>query len=124
MGRWSDSNVPKCILVWVNCFGFPLRCWSEIFFNKVGRLLGEPVLLVEETKTGRRIDRGRFLVLIQHGHVCPRKIRVEEGMGSFEVMIEEEGTPLDYGWVEKFLELKLKTIQVSSNFLEMNAFGG
>ncbi|KAK3195321.1 hypothetical protein Dsin_026631 [Dipteronia sinensis] len=104
MGRWSDSDVPKSRLVWVNCSSFLLRCWSEIFFKKVGWLLREPVLLAEETKDRRRINRGRMLVLIPHGYVCPRKIRVEEGPSLSKVCDDKFGPNLDVNALEEGME--------------------
>ncbi|KAK1572029.1 hypothetical protein Q3G72_026490 [Acer saccharum] len=64
MVHLTDSVIPKSRLVWLNCVGIPLRCWLESFFRKIGRTLGEPLVVDNETVLRSRLDRGRLLALI------------------------------------------------------------
>ncbi|KAK3230413.1 hypothetical protein Dsin_002294 [Dipteronia sinensis] len=61
MVRWSDSFNPQSCLAWIDCFGVPLRFWNVAFFNKIGWLLGEPLMVEEDTLLKKRFDRGRVL---------------------------------------------------------------
>ncbi|KAK3205634.1 hypothetical protein Dsin_019680 [Dipteronia sinensis] len=78
MLRWTDLAVPKSRLVWVNCVGIPLRCWDEKFFRKIGWILGEPLMIENDTRTRNRLDRGGLLVLIPYGALNTYKIKFIE----------------------------------------------
>ncbi|KAK3206386.1 hypothetical protein Dsin_020432 [Dipteronia sinensis] len=76
MMRWSDSFNPQSRLAWIDCFGVPLRFWNVAFFNKIGWLLDEPLMVEEDTLLKKRFDRGRVLVLIPLNQSCHNKIKV------------------------------------------------
>ncbi|KAK3227022.1 hypothetical protein Dsin_006884 [Dipteronia sinensis] len=88
MVKWSDSINPQNRLAWIDCFGVPLRFWNADFFIKIGWLLGEPLLVEEDTFFKKRFDRGRVLVLIPLNQFCPNKIKVTVEHG-----VEAKGGP-------------------------------
>ncbi|KAK1591134.1 hypothetical protein Q3G72_002789 [Acer saccharum] len=79
ISKWDDSFNPQARLVWIDCVGVPLRFWNEAFFHKVGRQLGEPVMVEEETLLKKRFDRGRILVLISLNQSWLNMIKVSVG---------------------------------------------
>ncbi|KAK2638858.1 hypothetical protein Ddye_026653 [Dipteronia dyeriana] len=72
----------------INYEGVPLRYWKPEFFMKLNRLLGEPVLIEQETMQNERFDRCRFLVLLPLYQSCPSMIK------SPLLILEEKGSPL------------------------------
>ena len=71
------------------CIGVPLKFWNEAFFRKVGRQLGETVMVEEETLLKKRFDRGRILVLIPLKRSWPDMIKVSVGSGFFNIKFLE-----------------------------------
>ncbi|KAK2655484.1 hypothetical protein Ddye_008536 [Dipteronia dyeriana] len=94
-GRWSKAVVTQSRLVWVKCRGIPLSCWNQSFFNKVGWLIGEPVLVEKDTLRRNHLDRGRLLVLVPQAGDVLCKVKVSGNQSSFVVNIEEESVPVD-----------------------------
>ncbi|KAK1572398.1 hypothetical protein Q3G72_032127 [Acer saccharum] len=84
MGRWSPTTTPQSRMVWFKCRWVPLECWCEEFFLKIVWIIGEPLLLEEETSMRKRVDR------------------------------EEEVTPVDFRWLENFLGLRAFEPSLSS----------
>ncbi|KAK3183371.1 hypothetical protein Dsin_030657 [Dipteronia sinensis] len=105
MGRWSRDLLPQARTVWVTCYGIPLECLSKAFFLKVWLIIGEPLLIEEETSHRKRLDMGRMLVLIPIGHSCPDSIKVFHGRSSFFVLMTEDPSPVEYPWLKKRLGL-------------------
>ncbi|KAK3219523.1 hypothetical protein Dsin_013493 [Dipteronia sinensis] len=112
MVRWSDSINPQNRLAWIDCFGVS-RFWNVDFFIQIGWLLGEPLLVEEDTLFKKRFDRGRVLVLIPLNQSCPNKIKVTVGNGSFCVKISEVSSLVDSlasshnSWLERILVMNL-----------------
>ncbi|KAK3188430.1 hypothetical protein Dsin_027991 [Dipteronia sinensis] len=115
MVRWSESFIPKSRVAWINCSGIPLCYWNQIFFQKLRWLIGEPLLINEETLSRSRLDKGRLLVLIPNDqpYSCINKVVV--GNGSFEVKVVEDGASVDVLWMEDFLSLKKKLVSGNLN---------
>ncbi|KAK0577545.1 hypothetical protein LWI29_034786 [Acer saccharum] len=108
MLKWSDKFVLQSKLAWINVRGIPLQCWDEVLFKRLGRLLGEPVLVEEDTLRKKRLDRGRLLVLLPVDRSCPDKIEVEVGNWSFIVKVGEEESHVDLSLLSKILGLKME----------------
>ncbi|KAI9195461.1 hypothetical protein LWI28_015022 [Acer negundo] len=115
MWGWTDSTLPKSRMAWISCVGVPLRCWTEEFFRKIGWIIGEPLLVEEDTKMRYRLDRGRILVLIPHGSVCPCNIRVLGAKNSFEIKVSGDHSPISFPWLVNFLGLKMNGRNDNSN---------
>ncbi|KAK0591464.1 hypothetical protein LWI29_002331 [Acer saccharum] len=115
MVHWTDSVIPKSRLVWLNCVGISLQCWSESFFRKVGWTLGEPLVVDNEIVMRCRLEKGRLLALIPVGAIVPSKIKVLENNQSFEFWIFEDPIPVNQSWLMKHLDLKKKSGIDSSN---------
>ncbi|KAK1553428.1 hypothetical protein Q3G72_034869 [Acer saccharum] len=90
--------VARSRLRWVELFGVPLRCWDASFFMSIGRMLGVPLLIEEETLNIARLDRGRILISIPFDSKRCEKIWVSEHDRSFEVSIEQDALPMDQEW--------------------------
>ncbi|KAK1575963.1 hypothetical protein Q3G72_009751 [Acer saccharum] len=116
ISKWDDSFNPQARLVWIDCIGVPLKFWNEAFFHKVGRQLGETVMVEEETLLKKRFDRGRILVLIPLKQSSPDMIRVSAGSGFFNIKISGASLPVDFSWPEKLLGLQAVDTQSCSNF--------
>ncbi|KAK3222667.1 hypothetical protein Dsin_009692 [Dipteronia sinensis] len=108
MVKSGDSVIPQARMAWISCSGVPLTWWIKPFFMRLGWIIGEPLLVDDNTKYRNRCDRGRFLALIPHNQSCPSKIRVIDGRRSFSVTLSEEATLCDEQWIRSFLGLKKK----------------
>ncbi|KAK1581639.1 hypothetical protein Q3G72_007620 [Acer saccharum] len=106
MSKWSESSNTQARLMWIDCVGVPLRFLNEAFFLKIGWQVGKPLMVDEETLNKKRFDRGRILVLIPLNQVCPCRIKVSVGSGSFCVKISEEPAPVDSSWPASILGLQ------------------
>ncbi|KAK1565721.1 hypothetical protein Q3G72_033291 [Acer saccharum] len=83
-----------------------------------GWVIGEPLLVDEDTALRKRLDKGRILVLVSQEEIVSAKVRVEVGKGSFLVRVKEESVEVDGQWIEKYLGLKkddLEALQKSSD---------
>lgn len=50
MTNWSDAFSSCYKTTWINCMGTPSRLWNDAFFLKLGWMIGEPLMVHEETK--------------------------------------------------------------------------
>ncbi|KAK3172226.1 hypothetical protein Dsin_032951 [Dipteronia sinensis] len=94
--KWADTLNPQARLVWIECVGVPTRFWNKVFFNKVGRHVGEVVMVEEGTLFKKRLDRGWILVLIPRNHLCPDLIKVKVGSECFSVKTSELSLSVDF----------------------------
>ncbi|KAK0597373.1 hypothetical protein LWI29_024638 [Acer saccharum] len=111
MRNWEESPVSNTRLVWINCSGIPLCYWSKEFFEKLGWIFGETLLVDEETSQRIRLDRGRILVQVRQEELVSTNVKVDVGKGSFTVKVMEEATQVDGRWVEQYLGLQKKESQ-------------
>ena len=51
------------------------------------------------------MDRGRVLILIPHEQPRSSRIKVVNGNFSFVVRVEEDSTPVDIRWLDRFMGL-------------------
>lgn len=105
MENWSFSTMAKSRIVWINFMRVPLCRWNSEFFLQIGKEVGEPLLIDDDTLFKRRFHKERMLVLIKHGSSYPKYINVNGGRGSFRLMVEEDVSPVELQWIESFLEL-------------------
>ncbi|KAK1551104.1 hypothetical protein Q3G72_030259 [Acer saccharum] len=108
MKNWSENPNPYMRMTWINCMGIPLCYWSSEFFVKLGWVIGEPLLVDEDTISRKRLDKGRILVLVQQQEMVSSKVKVDVGRGSFSVMVKEEETQVCSKWIEQFLGLQME----------------
>ena len=95
MNNWSDDFHSYFITTWINCEGTPLNFWSDSFFFKVGWMIGEPLLIDEDTSKKKRLDKGRILVLVNKFVSVSSKIAVKAGNISFQISLKEDDNPAD-----------------------------
>ncbi|KAK4849202.1 hypothetical protein QYF36_022092 [Acer negundo] len=119
MSWWSSSAISKSRIAWIEGFGIPLYCWGQGFFTKIGNLIGIYLTVEDVTFTKNRLDRGRMLVMIPHDQVAPSMIKMVVGGGSTVVKSKEDSTPVDFDWVERFLDLNFKS-QISEQSSLLN----
>ncbi|KAK2662820.1 hypothetical protein Ddye_001394 [Dipteronia dyeriana] len=68
--NWLDSIIPHARAAWIDINGVPLCFWDQKLFMKLGWMIGEPLLVDEETCSRNRFDRVRILVLLPFNHHC------------------------------------------------------
>ncbi|KAK3219399.1 hypothetical protein Dsin_013369 [Dipteronia sinensis] len=113
----SESSVPQSRLVWVSYWGIPLSCWTQEFFNNLGWLIGELVLIDKETLLKNSLHKGRMMVLVPQSTDCSCKIKVSGEYMSFVVKVEEERNLVDVQWLEGFLALRKTQNHGSKTFM-------
>ncbi|KAK1584513.1 hypothetical protein Q3G72_033654 [Acer saccharum] len=97
----------KSRTMWVEFWGVPLGCWQKELFMKMGRVIGEALMVEDETCNKIRVDRGRVLVLVPFGAIFPDTIEVEVEGTSFVSMVVVDNQPVRSEWLENHLGLKL-----------------
>ncbi|KAK3206949.1 hypothetical protein Dsin_020995 [Dipteronia sinensis] len=110
MTKSCDFITPQARLAWLACMGVPLKWWSNSFFMRLGWIIGEPLLVEENTRLRKRCDKGRILAFIPYNQSWPQKVKVANGRRSFTVSVMEEVGPVDVHWLYSFLDLKEKKI--------------
>ncbi|KAK1578672.1 hypothetical protein Q3G72_032227 [Acer saccharum] len=78
------------------------------FFVKLGWVIGEPLLVDEDTISRKRLDKGRILVLVQQQEMVSSYVKVDVGRGSFSITVKEEETQVCSKWIEQFLGLQME----------------
>ena len=68
-------------------------------------MIGEPLMIREDTSNKKLSDRGRLLVLVDKTVPIYSKVVVKVGNSSVHMSLIEEETPADWGWLENFLGL-------------------
>ena len=88
---WCKSffSAPMSKLKWFDVYGVPLSCWCKEFFKKLGGLVGEMVMLEDDTECKRRFDRGRFLAIVPLQSQVDSLVSVKIGNRSFKVRLKE-----------------------------------
>ena len=92
----------------------------------MGHLIGEPILVDEDTLLKRRFDKGRVLVLIPYNQSCLSKMKVSTVNSknkvlvdgeSFLVRLNEDSVMVDIQWMVNVLGLKTSWKEESLNTL-------
>ncbi|KAI9185602.1 hypothetical protein LWI28_008684 [Acer negundo] len=115
MSKWSNNPSPNLRIVWIGCSGIPLNFWSFDFFEKLGWMVEETLLVDEETSLRRRLDKERVLVLVRKEETISVNVRVDMGNGSFTVAIKEEAIQRAFVWAhfKKGLDYQLNLRETS-----------
>ncbi|KAK0572105.1 hypothetical protein LWI29_026222 [Acer saccharum] len=103
--RWSEILIPKTRLAWIEVSRVPLYCWESSFFIKLGWLIGEPLLIDEDTVLRRRLDRGKMLVLIPHAKLSSWTVNVKMERAVVAVNLVEDKAPVCFKWLNEFFGL-------------------
>lgn len=103
VGVWTDAITPQSRISWIEFRGIPLHCWCDEFFKSLGWMVGEPLIVEEETSNRTKLDCGRVLVLIPAGQRCPGLIKVVTGSGSFPIKVWEDSNRINSDWISKRL---------------------
>ncbi|KAK0583522.1 hypothetical protein LWI29_037804 [Acer saccharum] len=75
IGAWSPAITPQARLAWVEFRGIPLDCWCEDFFLRLGWMVGEPLLIDEETLSRNNLMCGRVMILLLGRSKCPDYVK-------------------------------------------------
>ncbi|KAI9159972.1 hypothetical protein LWI28_003879 [Acer negundo] len=97
----TQEAVARSRLMWIEVHVVPLRCWHDSFFMSVGRRMGIPLLIEEDTRKKSKLDRGRLLISIPIDSKCPKKIKVQDRSRLFEISIVVDETPVDQIWINR-----------------------
>ncbi|GKV41205.1 hypothetical protein SLEP1_g48771 [Rubroshorea leprosula] len=60
---WAKALVNRCKMAWLRTSGVPLKSWSDRCFETIGGLVGEALLVHEDTRMKSILCNGRVLVL-------------------------------------------------------------
>lgn len=82
---------------------------------KLGWQIGEPLLVDKLTEDKVQLDRGRILVLVPQQLHEFIKVKVHGGQMPLVVKLEVDVIPVDVGWLESFLALRKKHVQLCQN---------
>ncbi|KAK1571163.1 hypothetical protein Q3G72_012814 [Acer saccharum] len=100
--RWSEILIPQTRLAWIEVSRVPLHCWEASFFMKLGWLIGEPLLIDEDTVLRRRLDKGKMLVLIPHAKLSSWTVNVKMERAVVAVNLVEDKAPVCFKWLNEF----------------------
>ncbi|KAK3221696.1 hypothetical protein Dsin_008721 [Dipteronia sinensis] len=103
VGVWTEAITPQSRLSWIEFRGIPLQCWCDEFFRSLGWMVGEPLMVEEETANRTKLDCGRVLVLIPTGQNCPSFIKVVTEKSSFTIKVWEDTDRINSDWISKRL---------------------
>ncbi|GLT52597.1 hypothetical protein SLA2020_259290 [Shorea laevis] len=77
-------------LTWLRFISVPLRTWSERCFVELGGLIGEVLLVDEDTKSRSFLCEGRVLILCESKGKISATISLKVGSEVFPIEVEEE----------------------------------
>ncbi|GLU00004.1 hypothetical protein SLE2022_174020 [Rubroshorea leprosula] len=85
-------------LVWLRFNGVPLRAWSERCFSELAGLIGEVILVDDDTKSKSFLSEGRVLVLCDDSMKISQTINLMVNEESFLIKVSEEEWHMDPDW--------------------------
>ncbi|GKV22565.1 hypothetical protein SLEP1_g32427 [Rubroshorea leprosula] len=99
---------PVSRLVWLRFTGVPLKAWSERCFTELGGLIGEVILVDEDTRSKSFLCEGRVLILSEEKSKISTSIALQVDSKAFPITVQEEEWMMDPGlvstrlnWTEK-----------------------
>ncbi|KAK4839099.1 hypothetical protein QYF36_019109 [Acer negundo] len=101
----TDAITPQARVAWVEFANVHLDCWNEDFFKRLGWVVGELLLIEDETLDRRTLANGRVLVLIPKGQKCLEVIKVNTRRQNFTVFVKEDPEPIKYKVILRWLGL-------------------
>ncbi|GKV07275.1 hypothetical protein SLEP1_g19071 [Rubroshorea leprosula] len=85
-------------LVWLRLTGVPLKAWSDRCFTELGGLIGEVILVDEDTKSKSFLCEGRVLILSTEKTKISTIVMLQIDGEVFPVTVEEEEWRMDPDW--------------------------
>ncbi|GKV01451.1 hypothetical protein SLEP1_g14002 [Rubroshorea leprosula] len=85
-------------LVWLRCTGVPLKAWSERCFTELGGLIGEVILVDEDTRSKSFLCEGRVLILSEEKSKISTSISLIVDGKAFPITVQEEEWRMDPDW--------------------------
>ncbi|GLU17751.1 hypothetical protein SLE2022_341070 [Rubroshorea leprosula] len=85
-------------LAWLRFSGVPLHSWSERCFAELGGLIGEVILVDEDTKSKSFLCEGRVLILCETRAKISASILLKVGNEAFPIEVAEEEWRMDPDW--------------------------
>ncbi|GLT79033.1 hypothetical protein SLA2020_505430 [Shorea laevis] len=85
-------------LVWLRFNGVPLKAWSERCFTELGSLMGEVILVDEDTRSKSFLCEGRVLILSAEKNKISTTICLRVDEEDFQVAVSEEEWRMDPDW--------------------------
>ncbi|KAK3210477.1 hypothetical protein Dsin_015183 [Dipteronia sinensis] len=115
MEKWSERIQMQPKPIWINVAGLPLNYWNEAFFQRVGNLLGDLLLIEKDNLHKRRLDIGTLLISVPEDRRIPNKVKVTDGVKTFCITVEKEDFLTNLDWLVEELglnfESKLKDLE-------------
>ncbi|GLU01785.1 hypothetical protein SLE2022_190690 [Rubroshorea leprosula] len=85
-------------MVWLRLTGVPLKAWSDRCFTELGGLIGEVILVDEDTKSKSFLCEGRVLILSMEKTKISTIVMLQIDGEVFPVTVEEEEWRMDPDW--------------------------
>ncbi|GLU06333.1 hypothetical protein SLE2022_233750 [Rubroshorea leprosula] len=95
---WAIASSYRSRLVWVRISGIPLNAWSDRCFNMIGGIVGEVVMVHEDTKSKSMLCEGRVLVLVPETHKILKVLKLMVDGQLYEIQIVEEEWRSNLDW--------------------------
>ncbi|GKV41324.1 hypothetical protein SLEP1_g48872 [Rubroshorea leprosula] len=87
-----------CRLVWLRLNGVPLKAWSERCFTELGNIIGEVILVDEDTRSKSFLCEGRVLILSAEKRKISTTICLRVDGEDFPIAVSEEEWRMDPDW--------------------------
>ncbi|GKV04538.1 hypothetical protein SLEP1_g16691 [Rubroshorea leprosula] len=87
-----------CRLVWLRLNGVPLKAWSERCFTKLGSIIGEVILVDEDTRSKSFLCKGKVLILSAEKRKISTTICLRVDGEDFPIAVSEEEWRMDPDW--------------------------
>ncbi|GLT26697.1 hypothetical protein SLA2020_017430 [Shorea laevis] len=87
---WEMAPEERSRMVWLRISRVPLKAWGERCFQMIGEMVGEVLMIHEDTKKKSILWDGRVLVLCSDSSKIAKRIKLKVGDQVYEVEIIEE----------------------------------
>ncbi|GLT95391.1 hypothetical protein SLE2022_130750 [Rubroshorea leprosula] len=94
----SSMKASGSRLVWLRFAGVPLKAWSERCFTELGGLIGEVILVDEDTRSKSFLCEGRVLILSEEKSKISATIALKVDGMVFPIAVQEEEWRMDPDW--------------------------
>ncbi|GKV32445.1 hypothetical protein SLEP1_g41054 [Rubroshorea leprosula] len=111
-------------LAWLRFFGVPLHSWSERCFAELEGLIGEVILVDEDTKSKSFLCEGWVLIMCEKRAKISATIHLKVGNEAFPIEVAEEEWRMDPDWWLAGEQRNLMSESVSEYFSDDGSESG
>ncbi|GLT47058.1 hypothetical protein SLA2020_207800 [Shorea laevis] len=95
---WEEAPMNKSRMVWLRISGVPLKAWCDRCFEMIGGLIGEVLLIHEDTKMKSILCNGKVLVICSDMSKVEKNLKLKVDEQLFDIAIVEEEWWADPDW--------------------------